>query len=182
MQIENALYKCITITPQGTRLAPLLFCILVNGMPAKCKSRVKYEDDAPAMKIIPRCPPSYPPFTVSDIYTYASLRDMKLNSKKCKEMIINFMQYSPSPPTPLTVGGSVIERVLTYKLLGVYISEDLSWNINIEHIVKRANKRLYALHTLKKSNLTKMQLVQVYCSIVRSVLEYACPVWASLPK
>ena len=27
-----------------------------------------------------------------------------------------------------------------------------------------------------------MQLVQVYCSIVRSVLEYACPVWAALPK
>ena len=27
-----------------------------------------------------------------------------------------------------------------------------------------------------------MQLVQVYCRIVRSVLEYACPVWAALPK
>ena len=27
-----------------------------------------------------------------------------------------------------------------------------------------------------------MQLVQVYCSIVRSVLEYAFPVWAALPK
>ena len=27
-----------------------------------------------------------------------------------------------------------------------------------------------------------MQLVQVYCSIVRSVLEYACPVLAALPK
>ena len=33
-------------TPQGTKLAPLLFCILVNGMTAKCKSRVKYEDHA----------------------------------------------------------------------------------------------------------------------------------------
>ena len=34
------------------------------------------------------------------------------------------------------------------------------------------NKRLYALCALKKSG----------CSIVRSVLEYACPVWAALPK
>ena len=32
------------------------------------------------------------------------------------------------------------------------------------------------------SNLTIMQLVQVYCSVVRSVLEYPCPVWAALPK
>ena len=53
-------------------------------------------------------------------------------------------------PAPLTVGGSVIERVVTYKLLGVYISDDLSWNVHIEHIVKKANKRLYALHALKK--------------------------------
>ena len=69
-----------------------------------------------------------------------------------------------------------------YKLLGVYISDDLSWNAHIEHIVKKANKRLYALRALKKSGLTITQLVQVYCSIVRSVLEYACPVWAALPK
>ena len=80
------------------------------------------------------------------------------------------------------VGGSFIERVVTYKLLGVYISDDLSWNVHIEHIVKKANKRLYALRALKKSGLTITQLVQVYCSIVRSVLEYACPVWAALPK
>ena len=137
-------------TAQGTKLAPLLFCILVNGMAAKCKRRVKYVDDPTAMEIIPRCSPSYLPFTVSDIYTYAFLRGMKLSSKKCKEMIINFMQYSPFLPAPLTVGGSAIERVVTYKLLGVYISDDLSWNGHIEHIVKKANKRLYALRALKK--------------------------------
>ena len=130
------------------------------------------------MEIIPRCSPSY----LSDIYTYASLRGMKINSKKCKEMIINFMQCIPFLLVPLTVGGSVIERVVTYKLLGVYISDDLSWNVHIEHIVKKAKKRLYALRALKKSGLTITQLVQVYCSIVRSVLEYAFPVWAALPK
>ena len=78
-------------TPQGTKLAPLLFCFLVNGMATKCKSRVKYVDDATAMEIIPRCSPSYLPFTVSDIYTYASFGGRKLNSKKCKEMIISFL-------------------------------------------------------------------------------------------
>ena len=66
--------------------------------------------------------------------------------------------------------------------MGVYISDDLSWNAHIEHIVKKTNKRLYVLRALKKSGLTITQLVQVYCSIVRSVLEHACPVWAALPK
>ena len=134
-------------TPQGTKLAPppLLFCILVNGMTGKCKSRIKYVDDATAMEIIPRCSPSYLPFTVSDIYTYAFLRGMKLNAKKWSLTLCSIAHS----PVPLTVGGSVIERVVTYKLLGVYISEDLSWNVHIEHIVKKANKRLYALRTLK---------------------------------
>ena len=59
---------------------------------------------------------------------------------------------------------------------------EITAKIHIEYIVKKANGRLYALRTLKKSNLTTMQLVQVYCSIVRSVLELACPVWAAPPK
>ena len=66
----------------GTKLAPLLFSILVNGMAAKCKIRVKYVDDTTAIEIIPRCSPSYLSFRVSDIYTYASLRGMKLNQFK----------------------------------------------------------------------------------------------------
>ena len=71
---------------------------------------------------------------------------------------------------------------MTYKLLGVYISEEPSWNVHKEHIVKKANKRLNELRMLKKSGLIIVQLVQVYCSIVRSVLEYACLVWTALPQ
>ena len=66
-------------------------------------------DDATAMELIPRCSPSYLPFIVSDIYTYVSLRGMKLNSKECKEMIINFMQYSPFPPAPLPLGALLLK-------------------------------------------------------------------------
>ena len=72
------------------------------------------------------------------------------------------MQYSPFPPVPLIVAGSVIERVVPYKLLGVYSSEDLSWNVHIEHIVKKATSVCSTLRTLRNSGLAIMQLVQVY--------------------
>lgn len=91
-------------------------------------------------------------------------------------MIINFLKYSPFLPFPLIVSGSVIERVVPYKLLGVYISEDLSWNVHNEHIVKKATSICSALCTLKKSGLAIMQLVEMYFNIVRSVLEYTCHV------
>ena len=60
-------------TPQGTKLAPLLFCILVNRMASNCTNRVKYVDDATVMEFVPRLSPSYLNFTVSDIYSFASI-------------------------------------------------------------------------------------------------------------
>ena len=73
VRIENSLSPPVGLnggTLQGTKLAPLLFCILVNGMAAKCKSRVKYVGEATAMEIVP---PSYLPLTVSDTDLYICL-------------------------------------------------------------------------------------------------------------
>ena len=63
----------------------------------------------------------------------------------------------------------------------MYIASDLSWGYHCESIVKRACKHLYALRVLVKSGLSSQEVLQVYCSLVRSVLEYASPVWAGLP-
>ena len=106
---------------------------------------------------------------------------MRLNAKKCKEIIFTFLQYQPFPATPLCLSGRVIERVGHYKLLGVFISSDLSWNKHCEYVLAKANKRLYALRVLRKCGVACQDLVQVYCSLVRSVIEYAAPVWADLP-
>ena len=90
------------------KLALLLFCILVNRMASNCTNRVKYVDDATVMEFVPRLSSSYLNFTVSDIYSFASSREMALNGKKCKEMCISFWQYCPFPPAPLLAGSSLI--------------------------------------------------------------------------
>ena len=154
--------------------------VLVNRMASNCTSRVKYVDDATVMEFVPRLSPSYLNFTVSDIYSFTSSRGMVLNGKKCKEMCISFLQYCPFPPAPLLVGSSLIEKVSCYKLLRVHLSDNLTWNEHVNHIVKKGSKRPYAIHALTKCGLTDRQLVLVYCSIIRSVLEYASPAWAGL--
>ena len=152
-----------------------MFCILVNRMASNCTNRVKYVDDVTVMEFVPRLSPSCLNFTVSDIYSFASCRGMVLNGKKCKEMCISFLQYCPFPPAPLLVGSSLIEKVSCYKLLGVHLSDNLTWNEHVTHFVKKGSKRLYAIRALKKCGLTDMQLILVYCSIIRSVLEYGSP-------
>ena len=59
--------------PQGTKLAPLLFAILVNNL---C-------DDTSVFESIPRYLPSYLQFIAANINTYVSMRNMRLNEKKC---------------------------------------------------------------------------------------------------
>ena len=167
--------------PQGTKLAPLLFAILVNRLSYNWNNRIKYVDDATVFEIIPRNSPSYLPIIAADINHYAQARNMRLNAKKCKEMMISYLEYNSLTFQPLFLNGSLIERVDTYKLLGVHISKDLTWNNHCEAIASKASKRIFAIRTLKKSGLSSYDLVNVYCSIVRPVLEYASPVWAAIP-
>ena len=116
------------------------------------------------------------------MHSYANFRGMKLNPKKCKDMIIDFLQYKPSNPNPLRIGPMELEQVQSYKLLGVYVSNNLTWDVHCNYIVKKANKRLYAIRILKKCGLSTLDLIQVYCSIIRSILEYGAPVWSGLPQ
>ena len=97
--------------PQGTKLAPLLFAILVNRLVDDWNNRMKYVDDLTIFEIIPRNSVSYLPIIADDFRIYASQRRMKLNAKKCKEMFFDFLKYKSTCPSPLVLGGAVIERV-----------------------------------------------------------------------
>ena len=78
---------------------------------------------------------------------------------------------------PLTINNVGIERVKSARILGLSIQDDLKWNEHVNHIVKKAGKRLYMLRLLKRSNADNSILILVYCTIIRPVLEYACQVW-----
>ena len=68
-----------------------------------------------------------------------------------------------------------------FKLLGVHITEDLSWSARCDYVIKKANRGLCALRNLMKSGVHPDDLVLVYCFLVRSVLEYAVAAFANIP-
>ena len=75
-----------------------------------------------------------------------------------------------------------IELVATAKILGLDVSSDLKWNSHTDSIIKKAQKRLYGLSQLKRSGLGTRGLVQFFCTFIRPVTEYTCPVFRdSLP-
>ncbi len=73
-----------------------------------------------------------------------------------------------------------VQSVSSFKLLGLTLSHDLSWNCYVQKVIKKANSRLYTLRQLKKAGLSRIDLVNTYCSFVRSAIEYAAPAWTNL--
>ena len=168
--------------PQGTKLASILFAVMANDLIPTWGPRIKFVDDLTAMEIIPRNSPSLMEFVVADIQSFARNNNMKLNPGKCKDMIVDFLQYNTNEWRPITTGGTQIETVSGFKLFGVYLSNDLTWSLHCDYIVKKANKRLYALRNLKKAGVACADIVTVYCVMIRTVLEYASAVFANLPQ
>ena len=83
---------------------------------------------------------------------------------------------------PVKVDGKELEVVTRAKLLGITLSSDLSWNDHINEVIKKASKRLYFLVQLKRAKVPRKDLGLFYFTCIRSVLDYAVPVfYYSLP-
>ena len=78
---------------------------------------------------------------------------MTFNPCKCKEMSVDFLQYNSCVLRPIVVGNAIVERVASFKLFGVYISRDLTWDTHVNYILKKTNKRLYIVRSLRRSGV-----------------------------
>ena len=66
------------------------------------------------------------------------------------------------------------------KLLGFVFSTKPNVNAQVENIVQGAASRSFVIRHLANSNGNKDKLRNVYCSIVRSVLEYSSVTYGPL--
>ena len=57
-------------------------------------------------------------------------------------------------------------------ILGVWISEDLSWDKNCQEICKKAYARLGMITKLKYVGVSWQDLLDIYVLFIRSVIEY----------
>ena len=73
--------------------------------------------------------------------------------------------------------GTKIEVISETKLLGVVLTDDLSWHRNTLFMTQRARKKLWILRRMASLSLSHTQMFDVYCKEIRSILEYGVPVW-----
>ena len=115
---------------------------------------------------------------LNEISEYASNNGMRINYKKTKLMVFNPGVARDFMPD-FVLDGHHLDLVEETRLLGVVLRSDLSWSSNTDSIVQRCNSKLWFLRRLKKLGAGMEDLIDLYHKHVRSILEYAAPVWHS---
>ena len=72
----------------------------------------------------------------------------------------------------LNVNNVILDRIPATKLLGVWLTDDLSWSRNCKEICIKAYSRLSLLTKLKYVGVRIEDLLEVYTLYIRSVTEY----------
>ena len=108
--------------------------------------------------------------TLNYISNWTDTNLMKLNTRKCSYMM--FTKSQEVFTTRLTIKNSYLERLNVTKLLGVWISEDMSWSRNCQEICRKAYSRLSMITKLKYAGAKVEDLLDIYVLFIRSITEY----------
>ena len=181
VKIGETLSNWLPVTagvPQGTKLGPILFLIMVNDLRVNTPDTKmwKFVDDVSSSENLTSNSLSATQQTLDAINSWVSNNWMKLNAKKCKELRICFLKETPQL-SPLTIDGHKLETIRSHKVLGLIMQNNLKWDEQIHSIVTKASKRLYALRVLSRGGVPPADLIKVYTALIRSILEYCCEVW-----
>ncbi|KAI3376661.1 hypothetical protein L3Q82_016480, partial [Scortum barcoo] len=131
-----------TGAPQGCVLSPLLYSLFTHDCVATHSSNtiIKFSDDTTIIGLI----------TGDDETAYREEEEEREHA-------------------PLSINGtSTVERVSSFRFLGVHISEDLTWTHHTDFITKSARQRLFFLCRLRRLN---MDSEDILCSFYRCTIE-----------
>ncbi|CAH1266721.1 Hypp3547 [Branchiostoma lanceolatum] len=166
--------------PQGGLLLLTLFVICINSLDARLPrsiAPVKYADDRTTSEMLMASLPGQTQQALDSIVDWGETFSLGVNGKKTMDMIISARKEDsiPVPPHP-TIAGHVIQRATTFKLLGVHITANLTWDVHVDFMLRKSRPRVYYLAAAKKARLPVDVLIQIFLTFVRRLLEYGSPV------
>ena len=174
------IFRYFCSSPQGTKLGPLPFLIIFNRILAKVREYFKFADDLTVLSM-QLSPPTTEESDLTRIFTdlRAELGRVKLTISKTKSSYMTFSFIKIDNHSSISL--LLIKK--TIKILGVLLDVDLRWSSRVDYLTKKGTSVLTSFTNLKRFGMPTKVLKSVYCSYVRSSLEYACQAWhPGLPK
>ncbi|PFX17537.1 hypothetical protein AWC38_SpisGene18135 [Stylophora pistillata] len=108
------------------------------------------------------------------------------NTKKTKHLLIGFAQklnHCNETAMKIHIDGIRLGEAAGERLLGLVIDQNLSWNLQLDYLIKKSNSKI-CLPKRTKVYLTLACREMLYTALIKPILEYHCTVqgYARLDK
>lgn len=171
--------------PQGSNIGPLLFLVYINdlgNLPLKGVPRLFADDTALFY-------PSNNPQTVIDhmnsdlqkLKSYFSNNLLSLNIKKTKYMIFRSSRKILPEHLDPKLDGDSIEKVDSFKYLGIFLDSKFSWEVQISHIERKISS-LCGILSRVQGFVPRHVSMKFYYAHIHSLLQYIITVWGRACK
>ena len=188
--INGTLSSLLPVTcgvPQGSVLGPLLFLIYINDLQAclSTSSPMMYADDT-CLTVSSNDPKDLELKLNNElrkVQTWLRANKLTLNVKKTKFLILGSQARlsNLNYRFNIQINGQSIERMYSYRYLGLEIDESLNWQVHIETICKKISASLGALKRIR-TFVPQNTLILMYKALVLPYSDYCSEVWGCLGK
>lgn len=164
---------------QGSPLSSLLFLIFINdiGERVKFSLYLLFADDLKIFREISSLDDcKLLQSDLNGINNWCLENEMEFNIGKCQ--VIRFGRLRSKYIFDYNINQQILKDMTLVKDLGVYFDQKMDFIAHIQHITNKAFKMLGFIKRSMKHFNSLEAIKTVYCTNVRSILEYASVVWS----
>ena len=137
--------------PQGFILGLLLFLVYINDIVEEIQSNINSFANDTCVSMVVGNPSAAGTILQNDINRIIIWADkwlVRFNPSKSESLIIFRKRKKPTHPD-LLIYNAVIPQVNVNKHLGVFISNNLSWDNHLENIIDKSRKKISIMRHLR---------------------------------
>ena len=182
VRINGVVSTAVPVTsgvPQGSHIGPILFVFFLEDLVQHLgvSSCSVYADDMKLHRVV-RCTQDQLELKnlLERVERWSAINDMNLNPSKCQHMIYTRAQQVKQ--FRYSIGDTVLRQVNIVRDLGVILDSKLTMTKHIDTVISKARATLGLVKFFSRGFDNSKATKTLYCALVRSLLEYAAPVWS----
>lgn len=166
--------------PQGSHIGPLLFLLFIDDLCSQLSCPfAMYADDLKFFTPI-NCTDDIELLQreLNKLLAWCTANGMSLNVAKCEVITFSRKDERSQLNSTYNVEGTDLKKVLVIRDLGVLFDTKLSFKAQIDSVIAKGSMMLGFVKRRAKEFQCPYVTKSLYCSLVRSVLEYCSCVWS----